>query len=486
MIDRAMRVSMSYSARPPACGVSPARTGLPRGHNSKRQVDGVSRGLRHDAVVKDVEDVQDVGGAQDVEDGISRRAMWNRTCRTCMVWLCSGCISVPWTGDAAAGVEGMGQGLSAADGAVKEKATSFRYREAKMVIRIVALRNSVPQQWLVDFKTALEGFGIPSVTFKADLKEIWKELEGDGKQKKTTADVVTVGDAWLQYGIDRNLIQPVENPERYRYWDALNWKWRRLVTRQSRVWGIPYRWGCTVVLYRHDRARRWGGREITDWDDLLHPGLQKRIAFLDHPREFVGIALKTLGVSYNANIETLAACGITKEQLAERVEHLAKQAKVMSNRDHVRAYAAGDVDVIVGNSEDIIPLAQKSSHSTLVVPRSGTALWADIWCVPKNASGGYRDGQPSPLLPAWFELGLQPVRARSIRGLFGGASPLLLPPGSPPSTKKCSPLRFNSSTDSLRMTDRELPPDYILEQSEFLTPLDPPTIALYRQVLHQD
>lgn len=160
-------------------------------------------------------------------------------------------------------------------------------------------------------------------------------------------------------------------------------------TSNGSVWGIPYRWGCTVVLYRTDRKRRWGGQDIRDWDDLLHPSLQRRIAFMDYPREFIGIALKTLGLSYNASAEDIANCGITEQELSARVAHLAGQAKVINNKDHVRAYSAGEVDVIVGNSEDILPLAQKSSHSTLLVPASGTALWADLWCIPKGAAGGY-------------------------------------------------------------------------------------------------
>ena len=64
------------------------------------------------------------------------------------------------------------------------------------------------------------------------------------------------------------------------------------------------------------------------------------------------------------------------------------QTRVISNKDHVRAYAAGDVDVIVGNSDDLLPLAQKSSHSTLIAPASGTSLWADLWCIPSTAAGG--------------------------------------------------------------------------------------------------
>ena len=61
---------------------------------------------------------------------------------------------------------------------------------------------------------------------------------------------------------------------------------------------------------------------------------------------------------------------------------------MFSNENHVRAFSAGDIDVLVGWSDDILPLAQRISRSRVVAPASGTALWADLWVVPKHAAGG--------------------------------------------------------------------------------------------------
>lgn len=270
----------------------------------------------------------------------------------------------------------------------------LRIREVKMVLRVLALRGSVPQQWAADFKTALEGYGIPAISYKATLSDIWKEMSG---RTPTTVDAVTVGDAWLERAVMEGRIQPIEDPEKYRYWDALNSRWKRLVRRDAngrvnasgRVYAVPYRWGCTVIVFRMDRMARWSNTRISDWDDLLSSKLKNRIAFMDSPRELIGIALKTLGLSYNADLAALQACGVSPDNLGRRVRRLIAQAKVISNKDHVRAYSAGDVDVIVGSSDDLIPLAQKSSNSAVVVPASGTALWADLWCVPRHAAGGY-------------------------------------------------------------------------------------------------
>jgi spermidine/putrescine-binding protein len=360
-------------------------------------------------------------------------------------------------------------------------ADSARVRDAKMVARILALRGSVPQGWVSDFRTALEGYGIVAVSYKSTLLDLWRELNGSGKNNaKTTVDAITVGDAYLQKAIEDGLIQPIDSIENYRYWGALNSRWRRLVTRGHDVYGVPYRWGCTVVVYRKDRLRKVS---LADWDDLLNSSLTKKVALMDNPREIVGIALKSLGLQYNSTAADAVRCGITPDDLRRRVSNLVHQAKVISNKDHVRAYAAGDVDVIVGSSDDLIPLAQKSSNSVIVIPASGTALFADFWCVPTGAAGGAEDGTPSPLLPAWFELCVSPSRADSASGLSRGASPLLLPNENRSKSRYCSPIR-DSHVEQLIMGSRELPSVEVLQRSEFLEEVsDEDTLEMYRASL---
>lgn len=59
-----------------------------------------------------------------------------------------------------------------------------------------------------------------------------------------------------------------------------------------------------------------------------------------------------------------------------------------SGTDHVRALLAGDALAIVGSSDDLIPLAERVPGLELAAPLSGTALWADLWCIPTHAAGG--------------------------------------------------------------------------------------------------
>uniref|UniRef100_A0A1D2ADK8 Uncharacterized protein n=1 Tax=Auxenochlorella protothecoides TaxID=3075 RepID=A0A1D2ADK8_AUXPR len=97
------------------------------------------------------------------------------------------------------------------------------------------------------------------------------------------------------------------------------------------------------------------------------------------------------------------------------------------------------------------------------------------------------DGQPSPLLPAWLELGLQPSRQR--RPSVGAASPLLLPPllGGGQAVPDCDLLSDNAEGASMAarhvLRPHQLPPTRVLQRSRFLTPLDPATEELFQECL---
>ncbi len=100
-----------------------------------------------------------------------------------------------------------------------------------------------------------------------------------------------------------------------------------------------------------------------------------------------------------------------------RVAALRRQARLFSDRDAVRALAAGDVWVVVGWSPDLVPLAERTPSVDILAPASGTALWADVWVVPRGASGGHQMAGPSPILASWLEFCTMPARVSTLSGL---------------------------------------------------------------------
>jgi spermidine/putrescine-binding protein len=46
---------------------------------------------------------------------------------------------------------------------------------------------------------------------------------------------------------------------------------------------------------------------------------------------------------------------------------------------YLKTFSVGDAWVAVGWSSDVLPIAKRMSNVAVVVPKSGTSLWADLW-----------------------------------------------------------------------------------------------------------
>lgn len=58
---------------------------------------------------------------------------------------------------------------------------------------------------------------------------------------------------------------------------------------------------------------------------------------------------------------------------------LCSQIKLFDSTNYLKAFNVGDVWVTVGWSSDVIPVAKRMSSVTVIVPKSGATLWADLW-----------------------------------------------------------------------------------------------------------
>lgn len=80
-------------------------------------------------------------------------------------------------------------------------------------LSLVALRNSVPQNWITDFQKVIGSSNRVKMKTKKDLKEIFEML---GTEKGSSNDLVTIGDAWLTRAIQLNYLKPLEDADKYR------------------------------------------------------------------------------------------------------------------------------------------------------------------------------------------------------------------------------------------------------------------------------
>ena len=340
-------------------------------------------------------------------------------------------------------------------------------------LNVQLLKNSIPGQVVNQFRKTVTQGGKLKFTPVNQLQELFKLLQTwqqpptnnqqewtrylpfNQNQKSPTANLVTLGDYWLQAAIDQKLIQPLATTN-IKNLANLNEKWQQLIKRdqEGKIWGVPYRWGNTVIIYNQEKFQELGWKP-TDWSDLWRSELQNRISLLNHPREVIGLVLKKLGKSYNTeNIKQISA-------LKPELQALNQQVKFYDSQNYLEPLITGDTWLAVGWSHDIIPVISRYQKFAAVVPQSGTAIWTDLWVSPTGVSN---DG----LAYQWLDFCLQPNTSKQIALL----------------TKSNSPVDnaivlgdIQKQLQNLLLTDAA-----ILDKSEFILPLPPAVMKEYEDL----
>jgi putative spermidine/putrescine transport system substrate-binding protein len=354
------------------------------------------------------------------------------------------------------------------------------------ILRLLALKSSLPPQLLGDFSRSVQPTNarvelVGEGQFNeilAQLQEWYKTGRAEAKGLKIPLvppaksatyipNLVSMGDAWLPAAIEQQVIQPID-PKNLTNWSKLEARWRELPQRDDRgnnsstgrVWGIPYRWGTTAIIYRRDRLATANIPIPKDWADLWNPQLRQRISLLDRSREVIGLTLKKLGYSYNTPDLDRAT------ELKSALAQLHQQTKFYSADNYLQPLVMGDTWVAVGWSSDAIDLMQKNPNIGAIVPSSGTAIFADLWVQPapspklSSAERLANNRQERvKLTQEWIDYCLQPKVSNQISLFTTTTAPLL------------TSLSDNEIFPEIKRNSLTLPAKSILDKSEFIYPL---------------
>lgn len=136
---------------------------------------------------------------------------------------------------------------------------------------------------------------------------------------------------------------------------------------------VPYFWGTQGLGYRKSKA------DPTKWADILASDRYKGRISLLNDTDIIRMALKYLGFSLNT------------EDPAE-VEKAT--ATLIAAKPNIKAFApdtgqdlliAGEVDVAMEWSGDILQVMAEDDDLDYVVPEEGTLLWVDCMAIPTGA-----------------------------------------------------------------------------------------------------
>ena len=316
-------------------------------------------------------------------------------------------------------------------------------------LRITGLLGAVPSKVINQFEAKFP----QKVEFKAENSplKLWQELQNSPNIAKEKAPhLVSIGDAWLDQAISQSLIQPIA-PEllaKMPHWQNLSPLWQQGVTRNNQVWAVPYRWGATAIAYRQDKLKF----AITQWSDLWRPELQQKLSLPDDAREVIGLVLKKLGQSYQP--ETLSNI----PNLSQELKSLNSQVLTYSSDNYLQSLLGDDTLAAVGWTNDMFRVKKQNPNLQVVIPQDGTALWSDLWVIPKAVS--------AETAIAWTNFCLASDIAAQITALSDAVSTSDLT--KVPNSVKSDPIKFFA-------------PD-IFSKSELILPLSPSVLAQYQDL----
>ncbi|MDY2960116.1 MAG: ABC transporter substrate-binding protein [Hornefia sp.] len=198
------------------------------------------------------------------------------------------------------------------------------------------------------------------------------------KNRAGVYDVICISDYMAERMKNENLLGEIDKKQ-LKHYKNLDKEYLKLADRsfdRGNKYAVPYQWGTVGILYNKKRV---DARDVQSWKALWNGKYKGKILMQDSLRDTMGIALKALGYSLNS------ADG---KKLSEAANYLSRQKPL------VYKYANDSArDLLIGNSADLgvvwngeaIYSKELNKDLEFAVPKEGTEIFVDSWCIPRNA-----------------------------------------------------------------------------------------------------
>jgi spermidine/putrescine transport system substrate-binding protein len=147
----------------------------------------------------------------------------------------------------------------------------------------------------------------------------------------------------------------------------------------ARKFSAPYTWLVLGLGYRKSAMK--GGAVPDSWKWVFDSDAYKgKIALLSESGDLVRLAAKYKGWSVN---------GLTKENVDEISALLIKQKpyiKAFHSDNGQDMLLSKDVDIVIEYNGDIAQVMKEDKDLDFVVPKEGSQLNSDNWCIPKTST----------------------------------------------------------------------------------------------------
>lgn len=306
----------------------------------------------------------------------------------------------------------------------------------------------------INNQEVLEGFtketGIKVVGDAYDSNEVMlAKLEASGG--RSGYSIIYPSDYMVTQMRDLKLLAPL-NKKLLPNLSNITSNYLELPHDRGAVFSIPVSLGTTGLAYNVKAVNSIIGEEPTDWSYLWEHKSKLRITLVNDPREVMGMALHTMGNSYNTKDITQI------EQAFQKLRELMPAIANFTTDAWRDPLSSGDLMMCMAFSGDAISLARQDPNIKYILPNSGTSIWTDTMAIPRGASN--IEGAH-----AWINYVMKPEVAAKISdsNSFGTTNKF---------AKSMIP-------DDLKAIKALEPTEAIISKSDRITKLDPEVLQIY-------
>lgn len=198
----------------------------------------------------------------------------------------------------------------------------------------------------------------------------------------TKYDVICISDYCIERMLDRDLLQPIDKSKIPNINNINKGKLELLsACDPGNSYAVPYFCGSMGIFFNKTKLDEMQVAYPESWKDLFNPALKGELLMQSSVRDLYTVALKMNGFSVNST---------NKDELDKCTEDFIKQKpyvqgymtdqikeKMLSGEAAIAPLTSGDVQYVY--------IEGGSDEYCFVVPKEGTQMFIDAWCIPKNA-----------------------------------------------------------------------------------------------------
>jgi len=230
-------------------------------------------------------------------------------------------------------------------------------------------QDSIPRPIIERF---VEETGIPVEveTYASNEQMLANLLSG-----RDRPDLIEPGEYVIEGLIKENLLLPL-NQAALPNLQHLAPEFRNLPFDPGNVFSVPFRADIIGIVVNSERVKK----KIAGYEDVFSGANKGRIVVLDEPREITSWAFAVLDLPVNE---------VTDAHLDKAKPLLAKWLRQIKayDSDHPESLLQNnEVDIGILRSDSAAALMQADSHFQWVLPKEGSHLAVDSFCIPRTAT----------------------------------------------------------------------------------------------------